>query len=56
MKKNKSPKLTEPENYEKFDASSSTECTGLITVPPQDEDELENYKDIYEFEVTIDEK
>ena len=55
MKKNKITNLKEPENYEKFDASSSTECTGLITVPPQNEDELENYKDIYEFEVTIDE-
>ena len=44
---------TNPENsYDKFDranACSSTECTGLITVPPSDDDELENYHDVYDF-------
>ena len=40
------------EKEEMFDFSpvcSSTECTGLITVPPVDEEELENYMDLYDF-------
>lgn len=40
------------EKYDKFDmpnACSSTECTGLITVPPEDEDQLENYMNVYDF-------
>ena len=28
---------------------SATECTALISVPPESEDELENYMDIYDF-------
>ena len=40
-------------DYDKFDAASSTECTGLITVPPQTEDELDSYRDIYEFDTII---
>ena len=39
--------------YDKFDAASSTECTGLITVPPQDEDELQSYREIYEFDTIL---
>jgi len=27
--------------------ASATECTGLMYLPPQDEDEAENYADIY---------
>lgn len=54
MKKKKFANPPEKDIYEKFDTCSSTECTGLITVPPENEDELENYKDIYEFEVTLD--
>ena len=49
--KDKKPKFRH-EKYDKFDnlnTCSSTECTGLITVPPRDEDELENYMDIYDF-------
>ena len=40
------------ENYSKFklaNAGSPTDCTGLITVVPQDEDELENYLKVYDF-------
>jgi len=40
------------ENYDKFklsNAGSPTDCTGLITVPPENEDELENYNKVYEF-------
>ncbi len=39
-------------DYDKFEnigAYSSTECTGLFSVPPQNEDEYENYNDIYDF-------
>ncbi|MBR5506615.1 MAG: hypothetical protein IKV88_01040 [Clostridia bacterium] len=41
-----------PEKGDKFDFSpvcSTTECTGLITVPPVDEEELENYRDLYDY-------
>ena len=55
MKSDKKNKVNK--EYDKFassfDAASSTECTGLITVPPQNEDELENYRQIYEFDTTI---
>lgn len=40
------------EDYRKFklsNAGSPTDCTGLITVPPENEDELENYNKVYEF-------
>ncbi len=30
-------------------AATVMECTGLIQVPPENEDELENYADIYSF-------
>ena len=29
--------------------NSATDCTGLFAVPPQNPDEVENYKDIYNF-------
>ena len=51
MKNNKKD-INSPD-YDKFDAASSTECTGLITVPPQNEDELDSYRDIYEFDTII---
>ena len=37
------------DRFDFSDSYSTTECTGLITVPPADEDELENYYDIYDF-------
>ena len=48
----KSDKKSKPESKnmpDQFSSFSSTECTGLITVPPENDDELENYKDIYNF-------
>lgn len=30
-------------------AASGTECTGLIQVPPESEDEMENYAEVYRF-------
>lgn len=50
--KNDKRNINDPD-YDKFDAASSTECTGLITVPPQNEDELDSYRDIYEFDTVI---
>ena len=34
---------------DKFNVCSSTECTGLIQVPPESDYEYESYKDIYNF-------
>jgi len=45
----KKSKNENEELFDQFASHSSTECTGLITVPPENEDELENYKDIYNF-------
>ncbi len=48
MKKtDKKTRITDIED--KFNTCSAHECTGLITVPPETEDELENYMDIYDF-------
>ncbi len=30
-------------------AACATECTGLIQVPPESEEELENYNNVYSF-------
>lgn len=56
MKKRKNVKNLQDETYNKFNVSSSTECTGLITVPPENDDELENYMDVYDFGPPIVEK
>lgn len=56
MKKRKDIKKSEDEIYDKFNVSSSNECTGLITVPPEDEEELKNYMDVYDFGPPIVEK
>ena len=40
------------DEYAKFNLSnacSPSECTGLITVPAEDEQQLENFMDIYDF-------
>ena len=31
--------------------NSATECTGLFAVPPKNEDEFENYKEVYNYGV-----
>ena len=54
MKKKNLPTIEEPKYYDKFNACSACECTGLITVPPETEDERQSYKDIYDYEVNID--
>ncbi len=46
--KNKKP-FFKDSVFDKFDSlnvSSASESTGLIQVPPLDDDELENYRDI----------
>lgn len=37
--------------YDLNNASSSTECTGLIPVPPQSEEEQQAYDDIYHYAI-----
>jgi len=40
------------DEYDKFDFSrvgSATDCTGLITVPPQDDGQMESYMNLYDF-------
>ncbi len=37
-----------------FNCCSYTECTGLITVPPENDEELGNYMEIYDFGPPID--
>ena len=32
-----------------FDSASCQDCTGLIPAAPADEDEIENYKELYPF-------
>ncbi len=39
----------EYEGFEHCSAGSYTECTGLIATPPQNEEELESYMDIFDF-------
>ena len=47
---NKQPNKTEASmKYNYLNASSAQDCTGLIPVAVQDDDELENYKDLYPF-------
>lgn len=45
------PKINDNPNqyvYDLNNASSSTDCTGLIPTPPQSEDEEEAYQAIYQ--------
>lgn len=47
--------MEKPDGSPLFDltnAATVMECTGLIQVPPEDEDELENYADVYSFSRT----
>ena len=47
---NKQPNKTEASmKYNYLNASSAQDCTRLIPVAVQDDDELENYKDLYPF-------
>ncbi|MBO5364561.1 MAG: hypothetical protein J6A56_03750 [Clostridia bacterium] len=35
--------------FELTNAATVMECTGLIQVPPENEEELESYEDVYHF-------
>ena len=40
------------DEYDQFDysrVSSANDCTGLITVPPQDDSQMESYMNLYDF-------
>ena len=42
----------EYDKFDKFDncrVGSATDCTGLITVPPQDDSQMESYMNLYDF-------
>ena len=47
--KKKIPDNSKPDKFDLANACSTNDCTGLITVPPEDEHELENYMDFYDF-------
>ena len=51
MKKKKAPVLGPAETNGNLltNAACPTECTGLIQILPQNEDELENYNEVYSF-------
>lgn len=49
MKNKKRPVMDEYDKFALGNAASSTECTGLITHYPTDE-ELEAYQEIYDFQ------
>lgn len=38
--------------FQLTNAAAATECTGLIQVPPDSEDDLENYNAVYNFTKT----
>lgn len=38
------------EQIDNLNACSTTDCTGLIWRAPKNEDELESYKNVYDFE------
>lgn len=53
----KGPALAEnPDGGDAFcltNAACAAECTGLIQIPPESEDELESYNDVYSFATKI---
>ncbi len=51
MKKRKRPTKEDFDHFSMCNASSATECTGLVT-HFADEDDLEAYMDVYSFQAT----
>ena len=48
MKKNKSPRHTEPEDTPNISpVASAFECTGLMPTPPESEAEQESYEELF---------
>lgn len=46
MKKSENDNSTD---YDYLNTSSATDCTGLIPAAPAEEEELENYEELYPF-------
>lgn len=40
---------SESDDYDYLNTSSATDCTGLIPATPAEDEELENYEDLYPF-------
>ncbi len=45
----RAPEYTPNLEYDFFRASSATDCTGSVPRPPQTDDELDSYLDVYNF-------
>lgn len=45
----KSPEYTPNLEYDFFRANSATDCTGSVPRPPETDDELDSYLDVYNF-------
>ncbi len=45
----KSPEYTPNLEYDFFKSNSTTDCTGAVPRPPETDDELDSYLDVYNF-------
>ena len=43
------PEYTPNTEYDFFKSSSATDCTGAVPRPPETDDELDSYLDVYNF-------
>ena len=43
------PEYTPNPEYDFFKANSTTDCTGSVPRPPETDDELDSYLDVYNF-------
>ena len=43
-------------DFDKCKAASPTDCTGLIQVPPESDEEYESYNEVYKFAPDMDVK
>lgn len=48
-KKKEDPHYSPDLEYDFFKANSTTDCTGSVPRPPQTDDELDSYLDVYNF-------
>lgn len=48
-KKKDNPRYSPNLEYDFFKANSATDCTGAVPRPPQTDDELDSYLDVYNF-------
>ena len=45
----RTPEYTPNTEYDFFRANSATDCTGSVPRPPETDDELDSYLDVYNF-------